>query len=221
MNMTQQLSGATASGPDPVVLTEGMSPYEVFHRVGELTRKLHDALQALGYHNDVQDAVGSLPDARARLDYVAELTEKAAERVLGAAETGRSIQEELEVQAHALNGSWASAGSKPDAELLEDTRKFIAMVCQGTSATNSQFTEIMLAQDFHDLTGQTIHRIIKLASNVETQLLKLLLDATPPEKRVATEMHGMAGGPVIPSLADSNVVTNQSQVDDLLESLGF
>lgn len=221
METNQQVSGVATAGAVPVVLTEGMSPYEVFHRVGELTRKLHDALQALGYHNDVQDAVGSLPDARARLDYVAELTEKAAERVLGAAETGRSIQEELEVQAHALNGSWANAGSKPDAALLEDTRKFIAMVCQGTSATNSQFTEIMLAQDFHDLTGQTIHRIIKLASNLETQLLKLLLDATPPEKRAATEMHGMAGGPVIPSLADSNVVTDQSQVDDLLESLGF
>ena len=221
METNQQVSGAATAGAVPVVLNDGMSPYEVFHRVGELTRKLHDALQALGYHNDVQDAVGSLPDARARLDYVAELTEKAAERVLGAAETGRSIQEELEVQAHALNGSWANAGSKPDAELLEDTRKFIAMVCQGTTATNSQFTEIMLAQDFHDLTGQTIHRIIKLASNLETQLLKLLLDATPPEKRVATEMHGMAGGPVVPSLADENVVTNQSQVDDLLESLGF
>lgn len=221
MNINQQTSGAAAPGVDAAVLMEGMSPYEVFHRVGELTRKLHDALQALGYHTDVQDAVGSLPDARARLDYVAELTEKAAERVLGAAETGRSIQEELEVQARALNGSWSAAGSSPDAALLEDTRKFVSMVCQGTTDTNAQFTEIMLAQDFHDLTGQTIHRIIKLASNLETQLLKLLLDSTPPEKRAVTEMHGMAGGPVVPSLADNNVVTNQTQVDDLLESLGF
>lgn len=221
MNINQQMSGAVAPGAGPAVLTEGMSPYEVFHRVGELTRKLHDALQALGYHNDVKDAVGSLPDARARLDYVAELTEKAAERVLTAAEAGRSIQEELEVQARALDGSWSAAGAAPDAALISDTRNFITLVTQRTTDTNTQFTEIMLAQDFHDLTGQTIHRIIKLASNLESQLLKLLLDATPPEKRAVTEMHGMAGGPVVPSLADDNVVTNQTQVDDLLESLGF
>jgi chemotaxis protein CheZ len=221
VNTNQQMSGAAAAETEAAVLAAGMSPYEVFHRVGELTRKLHDALQALGYHNDVKDAVGSLPDARARLDYVAELTEKAAERVLGAAETGRSIQDDIEVQARALEGSWAVVDAAPDAALIADTRRFVAAVTRSTADTNAQFTEIMLAQDFHDLTGQTIHRIIKLASNLEAQLLKLLLDATPPEKRAATEIQGVAGGPVIPGLADDNVVTNQSQVDDLLESLGF
>jgi chemotaxis protein CheZ len=221
VNINQQMSDVNAAGGAPAVATEGMSPGAVFNRVGELTRKLHDALQALGYHNDVQNPFGSLPGARARLDYVAELTGKAAERVLSAAETGRSIQEELEVQARALNGSWEAAGANPDTALLDENRKFIAMVCQGATATNSQFTEIMLAQDFHDLTGQTINRIIKLSSNLQIQLLNLLLDATLPEKRVATERHGMAGEPVPPRPADSNVVIGQAQVDDLLESLGF
>ena len=70
------ISGAAAPGVDAAVLMEGMSPYEVFHRVGELTRKLHDFLQALGDHNDVKDALGSLPDARSRLNYVARTDRK-------------------------------------------------------------------------------------------------------------------------------------------------
>ena len=219
MNTHQPVSGAmVGEGP---VLEPAASSSEVLRRVGDLTRQLHNALEALGYHNDVKLAVCSLPDARARLDYVADLTGRAAERVLDAAENGRSIQEELEVQARALSGSWSAAGCTPDAELLEDTRKFMITVCQSATDTNSQFTEIMMAQEFHDLTGQTIHRIINLASNLEIQLVKLLIDAMPPEKRAITEVHGMAGGPVIPGMADSDVVTDQAQVDELLESLGF
>jgi len=54
--------------------------HDVFRRVGSLTRKLHDALRELGYDKNVEEAVSALPDARARLNYIADLTGKAAEK---------------------------------------------------------------------------------------------------------------------------------------------
>ncbi len=53
--------------------------YDVFHRIGTLTRQLHDALRELGYDTQLQGAVGTLPDARSRLDYIARLTDRQPE----------------------------------------------------------------------------------------------------------------------------------------------
>ena len=55
---------------------------------------------------------------------------------------------------------------------------------------------------------------------METQLLSLLIEAMP-EQRKAEAPEGLLNGPVISSAGRSDVVTNQLQVDDLLESLGF
>jgi chemotaxis protein CheZ len=88
-----------------------------------------------------------------------------------------------------------------------------------TRATNAQLTEIMLAQDFQDLTGQVIKKITDVVHKLESQLLKLLVDNASPEKmHVAGDM---LNGPVVNGHLRDDVVTNQQQVDDLLESLGF
>lgn len=205
---------------DPTLDVNGdLTPFEVFRRVGVLTRKLHDALDALGYTADIEAAVGSLPDARSRLDYVATLTGRAAERVLSAAEEGRVIQDGLASDAAALVASWPASGV-PDAALAASVREFLKTVPQITTETNSKLSDIMLAQDFHDLTGQAIQRVVTMARSVEEQLVKLLLDATPPERRAVLEAPGLSG-PVINPEGRDDVVSSQEQVDDLLESLGF
>jgi chemotaxis protein CheZ len=91
---------------------------------------------------------------------------------------------------------------------------------------DQHLTEIMMAQDFHDLTGQVIAKVVNLAANIEEQLVTLLLQTAPPE---ATAKAAAANEPYVPALAgpvvdgqgNTEVVTNQSQVDDLLASLGF
>ena len=107
-----------AGGAPVMTGSEELSPYEVFQRIGELTRKLHDALHALGYHKNIEQAVGALPDARARLDYIAEVTGKSADKVLTAAENGRSVQEALGADAGSLIDVWNRAGNKPNAILV-------------------------------------------------------------------------------------------------------
>ena len=87
-------------------------------------------------------------------------------------------------------------------------------------ATNTQLTEIMMAQDFQDLTGQVIKRVIDLAQRLESQLLEVLIESMPPERKNESAS-GLLNGPVINADGRDDVVSSQEQVDDLLESLGF
>jgi chemotaxis protein CheZ len=226
---TRPAAAAPASAPAvPAAANAGTAsdgePYDIFHRVGLLTRNLHDALRELGYDKNIDAAVGKLPDARARLTYIANLTGQAAEKALSKAESGTGIQQHIEDDAKKLAARWedAFAGRVSVEEFkqqAEATRDFLNDLPQRTSAASALFTDIMLAQDFHDLTGQVINKIVGIAQSLEDQLVKLLLDTTPPEKRAEVESDWL-NGPVIDKKRD-DVVTNQGQVDDLLASLGF
>jgi chemotaxis protein CheZ len=184
-----------------------------------------DLLRQLGYDKDVEDAAGALPAARERLDYIAKLTGKAAESVLDAAERASSVEDAIRHDAQALQNQWAQAlGSAPDTQTLHDlglkTLDFLATLQSVHDKVNNELTKIMLAQDFHDLTGQVIQRVIRLAHTIEEQLVKLLIDATPHPQRKEVLANAPAG-PVINGEGRDGVAPNQGQVDDLLESLGF
>jgi chemotaxis protein CheZ len=201
---------------------------DIYHRVGHLTRTLHNALRELGYHDSLADARANLPDARQRLDYIARLTGDAAEKVLNSVDRARVVQDELAARALSLSRRWgpvaayAAAGERatPAGQaLVEETCGFLSSLGERTEQTNSILTEIMMAQDFHDLTGQVIRRVVSLSQTLEEELVKLLLDAQPPEARRKPEAAGLEG-PVVDTQR-GDVVTDQAGVDDLLASLGF
>jgi chemotaxis protein CheZ len=104
--------------------------------------------------------------------------------------------------------------------LTNEVKTFLELYAASSERQRAHITEIMLAQDFHDLTGQVIRKIVAVAASLEEQLVALLLEATPPEKRQLVESNGLSG-PVVDANGRNDVVTNQAQVDDLLESLGF
>jgi chemotaxis protein CheZ len=197
---------------------------EVITRIGKLTRTLHDGLRELGYDKMIESAALAIPDTRDRLSYVATMTEQAAQRALNASEAAKPIQAELAAGAGALSTRWdALFATDPGVDefkaLVGATREYLRKVPECTHATNAQLTEIMLAQEFQDLTGQVIKKITDVVHKLESQLLKLLVENSPPEKaHIAGEM---LNGPVIDGQLNTDVVTNQQQVDELLESLGF
>lgn len=198
----------------------------VISQIGHLTRKLHDALHQLGYDRVLQDATRVMPDARERLAYVATMTEQAAVRALTAIETAKPIQDRLGSEASALAQDWDRVFSRELGvgefkALAERTRGFLAGVPGQAEATNAQLMDIMMAQDFQDLTGQVIKKITDMAQDMEVQLLQLLLENSPPERREAAQSLGLLNGPVIDGKGRGDVVTSQTQVDELLESLGF
>lgn len=211
---------ATPSGDD------WQGQVKVFQRVGVMARQLHDTLSDLGYDKLVEKTVTALPDAKDRLAYIANLTEQAACRVLNATDIANPIQDQLENDSIALGAKWDAlfANQMPVADfkkLAEETRAFLKQgLPEKTGATKGQLLEIMMAQDFQDLTGQVIKKVIAVAQELEAQLMGVLIETMPGEKRTES-VNSLLNGPVINAEGRTDVVASQQQVDDLLDTLGF
>jgi len=197
----------------------------MINQIGHMARSLHDTLRELGLHKEIEKAASTIPDARDRLNYVATLTQQAAERVLNATEAAQPVVEKMEVESHRLSKQWELLFErKLDVDKFRDlvtqTHAFLYEVPRQTKVTNAYLMEIMMAQDFQDLTGQVIKKIIAVTQEMEKQLLALLLENAPASVRAEYD-NGLLNGPVINPNGRTDVVSNQDQVDDLLESLGF
>ena len=199
---------------------------KVFSQVGLMARQLHDTLGDLGYDKLIERTVHVLPDAKDRLAYIANLTEQAACKVLNATDIANPLQEELEAGASLLSAKWdklfANQMAVDDFRLLAaETHAFLKnAVPQRTAATKEQLLEIMMAQDFQDLTGQVIKKVVAVAQELESQLVTVLIETMPGEKRTES-VNSLLNGPVINAEGRTDVVGGQQQVDDLLDSLGF
>lgn len=206
-------------------MSSQQAPTNVHYKIGVLTRQLHNSLNELGYADRLRGSAGELPDAQSRLSYIARLTGEAANKVLGQVEVTQSQQDTLAERTRSMR-----------AELIKDpvaavakgaVMNYLQAVEDGTQQTSSHLTEIMMAQDFHDLTGQVIARVVALAADLESQLLELLIQTSPaPDEGeqllpVAEAVQPKLAGPVVDPENTADVVTSQSQVDDLLASLGF
>lgn len=192
---------------------------EVFVQVGTITRLLHDALAQLGVMPQLQVAAGGLPDARSRLNYIAEKTASAAERVLNTVDQAKADQARIVAATRTLA---AQLQADPVRAVASGAvLNFVGEVDAAGASIDQHLTEIMLAQDFHDLTGQVVAKVVGLANELEASLVKLLVQVVPPEQQHKVEQAMDLHGPVVNPEGRTDVVANQEQVDDLLASLGF
>ena len=197
----------------------------VFQRIGHMARQLHDTIRELGYDKVLEKTVTAIPDAKDRLAYIANLTEQAACRVLNATDIANPLLDNVDANAKRLAERWDKVyanqlGIEDFKQLAADTRQFLKGSVPGhTQEMRAQLTEIMMAQDFQDLTGQVIKKVVSLAQDLEQGLMTVLVEVVPEERRTQ-EVDTLMNGPVI-NAEDRDVVVNQAQVDDLLESLGF
>lgn len=190
---------------------------EVFQQLGQITRQLHDALNHLGVMPKLRESTAGLPDARSRLSYISRKTGEAADKVLTAVELAKQEHASMMVTARQLATILAADPKRVAGGNVID---FVAQVEAASGRVDQHLTDIMLAQDFHDLTGQVVAKVMALAIDLEDSLVKLLVQTAPSEVAVdgsAAELNG----PVVNPEGRSNVVSNQSEVDDLLASLGF
>ena len=212
--------------PQPQAIDQH-APGDVHYKIGLLTRQLHDSLNELGYAEKLKGTVGELPDAQSRLTYIARLTGEAAEKVLNRVEQAKTQQDYLAGETKRVLSSLVK--DPVAAVATGEIMNFLTDVERVTKEADTHLTEIMMAQDFHDLTGQVIARVVNLAATIEDQLVQLLIQTAPQGATQAIAITPVAppkealAGPVYDAEADKNpdVVTNQSQVDDLLASLGF
>ncbi|MBW8900868.1 MAG: protein phosphatase CheZ [Massilia sp.] len=225
------VSAATVAAPAPAAAApaeeeQGKGMYE---RLGGIVRLLHDSLRELGYDKALTEASSQIVDAQDRLEYVASLTEQAANKVLNTLDDGMPAQDLLSKQAKDMENRWDDLFSgKLSIEqfkaLAGDSKQFAQLVSEATEAEKARLLEIMMAQDFQDITGQLIKKVVVITKTVENELTQLLKDSAPPDvkeklaqKQAAQEQpQPLMSGPSVPSAA-----LDQDSVDDLLADLGF
>lgn len=216
----------------PSVLGKQGSADEMVHRIGHLTRLLRDSMKELGLDQQISQAAQAIPDANDRLNYVASMTEQAAERALNAVERAQPLQDRLEDEGATLNKRWQAAAAtlvtvESDPSLVEDTQYFLSdKLPSSTGATQKELLEIMMAQDFQDLTGQVIKKMMEVIKLIEVQLVQVLVDNVPnvtdgvKVEDDRDEHARLRNGPQVGE-NKKDTVAGQDQVDDLLDELGF
>ncbi|RZT09191.1 chemotaxis protein CheZ [Duganella sp. CF402] len=195
----------------------------MFERLGGIVRLLHDSLRELGYDKALTEAATQISDAQDRLEYVASLTEQAANKVLNTLDEGMPEQDVLSKQSKDMETRWADlfAGKlslEQFKQLAGDSQKFAVAVSAATEAEKARLLDIMMAQDFQDITGQLIKKVVHITKTVEAELAQLLKDNAPPsvKEKIAQKEVSLMSGPSAPTVA-----LNQDNVDDLLADLGF
>lgn len=211
---------------------------EVIQRIGHLTRMVRVSMQELGLNREIEKAAQAIPDTRDRLAYIATMTEQAANRVLSCIERIKPVLKEMDTRGKDLSQKIATRLSEipaggPEAVLLQEMHEHLLLSSEGISTTHKETLEITMAQDFQDLTGQVVKKMIEVVKEIEHQLVQVLLESTNETsgesilKRLAESEwedskkdSSLMNGPQIKP-TEGEAVSNQDQVDDLLDSLGF
>jgi len=224
---------AVAATPAPAAAAiagadDGHEAGGMFERLGGIVRLLHDSLRELGYDKALNEASSQIVDAQDRLEYVATLTEQAANKVLNTLDEGMPAQDLLSKQAKDMETRWADLfeGKLSLDEfkaLAGDSRQFAAQVGVATESEKARLLEIMMAQDFQDITGQLIKKVVKITQTVEGELAQLLRDNAPADvkEKLAQKAQPAAPEPLMQGPSVPEAALNQDNVDDLLADLGF
>ncbi len=213
----------------------------IFVAVGKLTRALHDAIVNFNVDAEIHPGIegqnpSEIRDASVRLNYVIELTQKAADRTMDRVESAAPIAQNLGQEAARLKTEWQKLRrrelSKDDfVRLYGRMDEFLDQMGEGTEQLSNNLQAIILEQGYQDLTGQVLKKVIGLVSDVENELVNLVRIAGQVEdvtglvkyQRVEhPQKSNIAGeGPQIFADQRDDVVNGQDDVDDLLSSLGF
>ena len=192
---------------------------EVFQQLGLITRQLHDTLTQLGVMPRLQQAADGLPDARSRLNYIAKKTGDAADKVLNLVDMAKT--EQVSIASETRRIAQAMLADPVRAVASGAVMNFVGDVEAATARIDAHLTDIMMAQDFHDLTGQVVAKVVALATDLEDSLVKLLVQAAPAEVAPRIVESSDLNGPVVNPEGRTDVVADQGEVDDLLASMGF
>ncbi|HIH0489510.1 TPA: protein phosphatase CheZ [Vibrio cholerae] len=203
----------------------------MFKEIGMLTRDLHEALKNFQIDERFSEiATDEIPDARERLHYVIQKTEVAANKTMDAVDRCMPIADKLHESLLLIRPEWNGLMNgrielmhfKSLCYRIDD---LLSQVEGDSSELRGELTEILMAQDFQDLTGQIIKRVINLVNEVEKRLVEILTVFGAAQKEQKADKATVASiepeGPILNPHERIDAVSSQDEVDDLLSSLGF
>lgn len=198
----------------------------LFQEVGKLTRQLHDSLSIFALDERFPDlAEKKIPNARERLNFVIEKTEESAHRTLNAVEEALPIAKELEENGSSMRDDWAKftrreMNVEEFRQMSKRIESFLKAVEDDAKDLNKGLSDVMMAQDFQDITGQIIRQVIELVQELEESLVSVI-KKTGTTSKAMNEKDLVAEGPQVNQEENPDVMSGQDEVDDLLSSLGF
>ena len=225
-------SGNTGAADQIIEELASVRDKSMFQEIGKLTRELHEALNSFRLDAQLTEITGKdIPDARERLQYVITMTEQSANKTLNAVEESMPVCEDMETRSKEIHERWKrfmrrEMEPQEFRELCQEITEVFEQQHKGSAQVKGALTEILMAQDFQDITGQIITRVITLVSDLETSLVKLIKDSGGmlaegnTSEKTKTERDKL-DGPQVPGVKSEGAVSGQDEVDDLLSSLGF
>jgi len=211
---------------EPQDSSEEQSEKPMYERLGGIVRMLHDSLRELGYDRSLSNVADQISDAQGRLEHIASLTEKAANKVLNTVDTCLPEQEELGRKARDMDDRWArlfegKLGIDEFKVLAGDSKQFAQAVSAASDTEKARLLDIMMAQDFQDITGQLIKKIVVITNTVEQELAQLLYDNAPSDVKAAMAAEHKPPAELMQGPAAPGTAMAQDDVDSLLADLGF
>ncbi len=187
-------------------------------KIGIATAKLHRILKELGHTRSLEKSASTMPDARERLSFIDKSMHEASEKTISAVETSLPLTSSTRTDCCALSIRLADTEFKEHSELIMETISKLGEIATAEETIHHNLMQIMEAQEFRDVAGQMVNKIVNAAVEIENILLDILKEYAPDTKDSLISTEGLTAGP---GHKTKDSVNGQDEVDDLLASLGL
>jgi chemotaxis protein CheZ len=187
-------------------------------KIGQAAVRLHRLLKELGHTRNLEKSASTMPDARDRLSFIDKSMHEASEKTISAVEVSIPLIKGNRAACSDMSIRLSDTNFGKHSKLVEDTITQLGEIAAAEERVHHNLMQIMEAQEFRDVAGQMVNKIVLAAVEVENILLDLLKEYAPDAKDSLISAHGLTSGPSVK--AEDNV-NGQDEVDDLLASMGF
>jgi chemotaxis protein CheZ len=187
-------------------------------KIGQATARLHRLLKELGHTRSLEKSAATMPDARDRLTFIDKSMHEASEKTISAVEASLPLTKSNRAVCSDLSIRLSDTRFKEHGKLVEETITKLGEIAAAEENIHHNLMQIMEAQEFRDVAGQMVNKIVAAAVEIESILLDILKEYAPDAKDSLISTKGLTAGP---GLKTAENVNGQDEVDDLLASLGL
>jgi len=182
------------------------------------TARLHRLLKELGHTRNLEKTASTMPDARDRLSFIDKSMHDASERTINAVEAVVPLTKRTRSVCKDLTARLSATPFSEHGELISETIARLGEISAAERTAHHNLMQIIEAQEFRDVAGQMVNKIVNAAIEIESILVDVLKEYAPDIKDSLISTEGLTAGP---GLKTRENVKDQDEVDDLLASLGL